>query len=176
MPNHSAPLRDAGAFQALYQRTYLIVYRYIFGMYNGSVQDIEDLTSDTFSRAWKARRRFRGTPDAALGWLLRIARNLVIDSFRHHKARGYPQDIDQHIIPSPQASPEERILLRERTNQLWGALSKLPPQQREILVLRYLLDWQVKAIARYLDMKENTVSVNIRRALQRIRQEWPESE
>jgi len=172
--NNAAPLRDAEAFQALYQRTHLIVYRYIFGLYDGATQDVEDLTADTFSRAWKARRRFRGDPDAALGWLLRIARNLVIDTFRRHKVRGYPQDIDEYIIPSPQASPEERALLQEEVTTLWNAINKLPYQQREIIVLRYFLGWQVKAIASYLEMKENTVSVNIRRAIKRIRKEWLE--
>ncbi|MBC8496282.1 MAG: sigma-70 family RNA polymerase sigma factor, partial [Chloroflexi bacterium] len=170
--DNTAPLRDAATFQALYQRTHLIVYRYIFGMYNGSAQDVEDLTADAFVRAWKARRRFRGSPDAAAGWLLRIARNLVIDSFRRHQRDGYTLELDEHIISSPQASPEERALQKEKINKLYGALDKLTTQQREIIVLRYLLDWQVKAIASYMGMKENTVSVNIRRALHRVRREW----
>ncbi|MBC8507578.1 MAG: sigma-70 family RNA polymerase sigma factor [Anaerolineales bacterium] len=168
-------LHDSSAFHNFYQQTHLIVFRYIFGMYNGSVQDVEDMTADTYARAWKARRRFRGTPEAALGWLLRIARNLVIDTFRRRKNRGIPKNIDDHIIPSPSVSPEERVLQKERANNLWVALGKLSPQQREIIVLRYLLNWQVKAIASYLDMKENTISVNIRRALQKMRQEYKRS-
>jgi len=170
--NHTAPLRDAEGFQALYQRTHLIVYRYIFGLYTGPAQDVEDLTAETFIRAWRARRRFRGDSDAALGWLLRIARNLVIDSFRRHQRRGEPLDLAEHIVLSPLASPEERALQQERTNTLWGALGKLSARQREIIVLRYFLGWQVKAIAVYLKMKENTVSVNIRRTLEHLRQEW----
>ena len=170
-----ATLQDAETFRAFYEQTHLIVYRYIFAMCNGPAQDVEDLTADTYIRAWKARRRFRGTPDAALGWLLRIARNLVIDTFRRSKNHGYEKNIDDHIIPSPNATPEERVLQKERANNLWDALGKLPSQQREIIVLRYFLHWQVKAIASYLKMKENTVSVNIRRALQNIRQEWHSS-
>lgn len=168
----SATLKDAQAFHSFYQRTYLNVFRYIFGMYQGPLQDIEDMTADTYVRAWKARRRFRGSPEAAVGWLLRIARNLVIDSYRRIKKRGFTKNIDDHLIPSPAANPEESVLQKERANKLWDALGKLPAQQREIIVLRYLLNWKVKAIADYLDMKENTVSVNIRRALQRMRQEW----
>ncbi len=173
--NTIAPLSNAATFQDLYQQTHLMVYRYIFGLYDGPVQDVEDLTAETFVRAWKARRRFRGSSDAALGWLLRIARNLVIDSFRRHQRQGYAADISDHIIQSPIASPEESAVQKERINKLWLALGKLSTQHREIITLRYLLGWQVKAIARYLEMKENTISVYIRRALQRIRQEWEES-
>lgn len=174
--NMIAPLANAAAFQDLYQQTHLTVYRYIFGLYDGPVQDVEDLTAETFVRAWKARRRFRGGSDAALGWLLRIARNLVIDSFRRHQRHGYAADISEHMIQSPIASPEESAVQKEHIGKLWLVLRKLNTQQREIITLRYLMGWQVKAIARYLDMKENTISVYIRRALQRIRQEWEESE
>jgi RNA polymerase sigma factor (sigma-70 family) len=53
-------------------------------------------------------------------------------------------------------------------------LHTLSSQHREILVLRYLLNWRVKEIAEHLEMKENTVSVYIRRALKQLRQSWPE--
>ncbi len=171
-----APLGDAEAFQDLYQHTHLIVYRYIFGLRGGPTEEVEDLTAETFIRAWKARRRFRGNQDAAVGWLLRIARNLVIDSFRRHQKYGHPLHIDQNMLASRHATPEDKALQKERVNKLWLTLGKLTTQQREIIILRYLLGWQVKAIARYLEMKENTVSVNIRRALQRIRRAWSETE
>ena len=168
----SASLQNAAAFHTFYEQTHLIVYRYIFAMYDGPAQDVEDFTAETYIRAWKARRRFLGTPDAALGWLLRIARNLVIDTFRRSKNHGFEKNISNCIIPSPNTSPEERVLQIERANNLWHKLGKLSSQHREIIVLRYILNWQVKTIANYLDMKENTVSVNIRRALQRLRHEW----
>jgi DNA-directed RNA polymerase specialized sigma24 family protein len=47
-------------------------------------------------------------------------------------------------------------------------------EQREILVLRYVLGWPVKRIGEYLGILENTVSVSIRRSLQRLRDRWPQ--
>jgi RNA polymerase sigma factor (sigma-70 family) len=52
-------------------------------------------------------------------------------------------------------------------------LAELPQEQREILILRYLLNWKIKQIAGYMDFPENTVSVYIHRALERLRQTWP---
>jgi len=64
----------------------LIAFRYIYGMTGGLVQEVEDLTAETFFRTWKKRAQFRGSEQAALGWLLTIARNLVFDTHRRKKA------------------------------------------------------------------------------------------
>jgi len=55
-------------------------------MTGGLVQEVEDLTAETFFRTWKKRAQFRGSEQAALGWLLTIARNLVFDTHRRKKA------------------------------------------------------------------------------------------
>ena len=96
-------IRNPQAFQALYLQSHLMVYRYIFGLLGGPIQDVEDLTAETYTRAWKARQRFRGDEQAALGWLLRIARNLVIDSYRRGKAHDKISNIDDHILYESQA-------------------------------------------------------------------------
>ena len=166
-------LRDAETFQQLYARNHLIIFRFIYGLYGGPTEDVEDLTAEVFMRAWRSRRRFSGSEQAALGWLLKIARNLVIDAHRRETTRGFSQDIERHIIPSDDLDPEEQTQIREQVKTLWSLLHKLPDQHREILVLRYILGWQVQDIGNHLEMKENTVSVYIRRAIKRLRQNWP---
>lgn len=142
-------------------------------MHGGPTEDVEDLTAETFIRAWKSRHRFSGTEQAALGWLLKIARNLVIDYHRRQKSRGYSLDIDQHIISADDLNPEEQTQVREQIKVLWSQLHTIPDQQREILVLRFLLGWRVRDIGEHLGLKENTVSVYIRRAIKHLRQDWP---
>ncbi len=180
MPSHNKRfskeallLRSAEAFEDLYQSSHLMIFRYIYALSGGPTQEAEDLTAEVYMRAWKARRRFRGDLQAARGWLMRIARNLVIDRYRRQKSRPLTGDIDAHVIPHPGATPEQQALHIEQAAALWAMLARIPAEQREMLVLRYMLGWQVKTIAAYLDMKENTVSVTIRRLLQRLRQEWP---
>ena len=174
-PKIDIELKEADAFQLVYRNSHLTVFRYIYGLHGGPIEDIEDLTTLTFLRAWKSRRRFRGSQDAALGWLLKIARNLVIDDYRRNKRSGKLLDIEKQIIPDPSITPEEIVSQHEQTLALWALLQRLPNQPREMIVLRYILGWRVKDIAEHLDMKENTVSVSIRRILKQLQTEWPES-
>ena len=172
-------LRDADSFAQLFNKTHLPVFRYIYGIHGGPKDEVEDLTSETFIRAWKARHRFKGEEDAALRWLIQIARNLVIDSSRRSKVRGTHQsieDIGMHVnLHSRDLSPEDQIANQEQYQTLGLLLNNLPYQQREMLVLRYMLGWQVKQIASHLNMAENTVSVYLRRILSRLRKDWPDN-
>lgn len=163
------------AFSALYDRAHLTVFRYVYGLCGGPPQEVEDLTAETFLRAWQARERFTGAEDAAVGWLLRIARNLVIDHHRRGRARHEDQDAAPEMLAAPDATPEEQAQQREQWRTLWRLMYTLPPEQREMLVLRYLLGWRVRAIARYLHVPENTVSVTLRRVLLRLRRKWPQA-
>ena len=76
------PLKEPGVFRNLYENRHIAVFRFIYGMHGGPKEEVEDLTMKTFTRAWRSRSRFQGTEAAAFGWLLKIARNLVIDSHR----------------------------------------------------------------------------------------------
>jgi RNA polymerase sigma-70 factor, ECF subfamily len=172
------PCEDPQAFGQLYERVHLNVFRYIYGLYNGPRQEIEDLTAETFSRAWKARRNFHGDESAAVSWLFKIARNLVIDTHRRAQARpktfDLPHDLDESFIAIPDPGPEAQAIRQEQTRILWKLLHTLPDHQREMLVLRYMLGWQVQEIGKYMDIVENTVSQTIRRALARLRERWEE--
>ena len=168
------PLFDSEAFNDLYEHSYLSVFRYLYGLHGGPVEDVEDLTAETFMRAWKARRTFSGDPNnAANGWLLRIARRLVIDSYRYNRSRIQTCDEPPDDIPYLGPMPENLVLMGEQYETLWKLLQQLSGRQREVLVLRYLLDWRVNQIGEYLQIPENTVSVTIRRALWQLHQEWP---
>ncbi len=71
----------SASFYALYDRDAVVVLRYL----RSAVRDhalAEDLCGDTFCRAWDAWPRFRGDDTEARAWVMRIARNLVIDRVR----------------------------------------------------------------------------------------------
>jgi RNA polymerase sigma-70 factor (ECF subfamily) len=167
---------DAGDFAHLYDQSYVQVFRYIYGRCGGILQEAEDITAETFLRAWTTRHHFSGNEQAALGWLLRIARNLVIDASRRQKVRTTDDSLELETLPDVNAVPESELLTREQTAILWKMLESLPDETREMLVLRYILGWQVYRIAAHLNTKENTVSVCIRRALSRLKNDWNQSQ
>lgn len=167
-------VQNTEAFTRLYEETYLIIFRYVYGLSGGPLQEAEDLTAETYERAWKTRQRFKGDGQAALGWLLRIARNLAIDLSRRRKVRDVDENIAVEFFVDPNLAPEIDVITREQITILWRLLGMLSEDIREMLVLRYILGWQVKQISNYLGITENNVSVTIRRALKSLQRDWPQ--
>ena len=165
---------EAEAFARLYEQTDVKVFRYVYGLSGGPQQDAEDITADTFMRAWNARHHFAGNEQAALGWLLHIARNLVIDVSRRNKVRAVDENANLEALLDARALPEVDVITGEQAKILWKLLIDLPEDTREMLVLRYLLDWRVKRIAAHLGLTENNVTVRIRRALHDMQRNWPQ--
>ena len=166
--NRSA-ISDPAIFAVMYERNRLSVFRYIYSLVGGPSDDAEDLTAETFIRAWKARHRFDGDMDSAIGWLLGIARRLAIDDYRRKLVRktvSLPSDLQANT------TTEEDVLVLQQQQQLLHLLNNLPVDQREILVLRYTLGWHVNQIAAHIGMSENNVSVIIHRTLAVLREQW----
>jgi RNA polymerase sigma-70 factor (ECF subfamily) len=167
----SIPSTDA--FARLYEATHLIVFRYVFGLSGGPLQEAEDVTAETYARALKTRQSFNGDEQAALSWLLRIARNLVIDLSRRRKVRDVDENLSIELLADSNLPPELDVITREQIAILWHLLRTLPEDVLEMIVLRYMLGWQIKQIATHVSLSENNVSVTIRRALKSLQRDWP---
>ncbi len=179
MRANQPPLQDPQAFSNLYDRTHVIIFRFIYGLHGGPIEEVEDLTCDTYFRAWRGRIHFTGDEHDALCWLFTIARRLVIDAHRHRRAQLAQPELNlddanvETMLPSIQQSPEEEAAARDQLKHLWKILHELPDDKRELLVLRYMLGWKVKEIAEFIRKEENTVSVSIKRSLEQVRNAWP---
>jgi RNA polymerase sigma-70 factor (ECF subfamily) len=165
-------ISDPADFSLLFEQTHLLIFRYIYSLHGGPQEEVEDLTADTYWRAWRARHNFQGNDSGATGWLLKIARRLVIDSYRRGKTRDFEMDIEKTNIPMPGATPEEKALKKEQMEDVLALLNDLPIEQQEMITLRYILGWRVKDIGIFMEIPENTVSVTLRRAFKKIRTNW----
>lgn len=163
-----SPIASAENFKTLYEQNRLPIFRYIYGLTGGPQDDVEDLTAETFLRAWKARYRFEGDDASATGWLIRIAKRLVIDEYRRANTASRSLPLD----PPAEPVPEQSALDEEQRRHLFSLLKDLPDEQREIITLRYLLGWRVSDISRHIGATENNVSVTIHRTLVRLREKW----
>ena len=160
----------------MFEAAHPIVFRYVYGVLGGPRQEVEDVTAETFLKAWRAREHFEGDRQAAIRWLLTIARNEIIDRLRAQQRgldEAWLEDIE---FADSDLSPEQQLVEREKWQQLQTLVQTLHESQREILVLRYVLGWKVKQIAAHLGMEENTVSVNLRRIVQRLQSEVQQQE
>jgi RNA polymerase sigma-70 factor (ECF subfamily) len=166
----NSPIASPASFRALYERNRLPVFRYIYALTSGSQADAEDLTAETFLRAWKARHQFQGEMDSAIGWLIRIAKRLVIDDYRRtaRANRNSPTDVNS------ESGPEQTAIQQEQQKLLLRLVADLPDEQREILILRFLLGWRVNDIAQHIGSSQNKVSVSLHRILSKLREKWTE--
>lgn len=156
----------------------------IFGFvrkYTNDGQDAEDITQETFVRAWKNLKKFDQGKNFKT-WLFAIAKNAAIDHLRKKK-RSIPfvelENDDERaafsqtiIDPSPIASDifekkEERLALDR-------VLNNLSLNYRQVLYLRHNDELTFKEIARLLDEPLNTVKSWYRRALIKARKFFPD--
>ncbi|MEA2684459.1 MAG: hypothetical protein QOK05_2787 [Chloroflexota bacterium] len=129
MRREETAVADAATrFYDLYQREGVVVLRYLRSTLREPVA-AEDLCADTFCRAWDAWGRFSGTDTQARAWLIRIARNLVIDAVRRDGRVKFTQiSADQ---PSPLGAETDAELL-----DLRHAMDSLDRDDRELLAMR----------------------------------------
>jgi len=160
-------LAQAEDFARFFEQNHLGVFRYAMVLCAGDQTEAEDVTAEAFTRAWEKRAQFTGSPSAALGWVIAIARNLLID--RRRSENAHPVDaICEDAAEGPAGGIEDLLVDAEQLQGALEAVRGLPFQQGNILTLRYALGWRIKDIAAHLGMAENTVSVDLRRGIARL--------
>ena len=122
----------------------------------------EDLTSATFEKALRLWPRFDPTRGSARTWLLGIARTTALDAFRADSRRRRREEATAPTdhVEAPFAEGLSPALER--------ALGTLAAGEREVLVLRVVLELDGEATARVLGMSPTAVSTRLSRALKRL--------
>lgn len=131
----------------------------------------EDLTQDTFLKAFSRLRSYRSEYKLS-NWLLKIAHNTVIDYLRVRRPTTIPLDgADlQAAAATPEtaggttADPLRRLEEAELAQALEAALSQLRPEYRQVIVLRYHEDLGHEEISRIMNVPVGTVKSHLHRA------------
>jgi RNA polymerase sigma-70 factor, ECF subfamily len=152
---------DLRAFERIVERHRDVVYRVIARLVADDAE-AEDLTQDTFLRAFHRLERYRG--DAPFRtWLLRIAHNAAVTHVTSRRAAAQPLEVVQEQLPDP-GTPAERLERRERLNRLDTKVKGLSPGHRAVLVLRDIEGLSYDEIARVTDSPVGTVKARLHRA------------
>lgn len=157
---------DEEALSILFDRYYEPLYRYIYH-HVGHVQVAEDLAARVFHRLLEQLHAGRGPDRHLKAWLYRVARNLVIDESRRRKHRDHMR-LDERLTDEEQDVPEQaqaNILHR----QARAALEKLTPRQRDVIILKYLEQYENEEIARLLGLSVGAVKALQHRGLAALR-------
>jgi RNA polymerase sigma-70 factor (ECF subfamily) len=127
-----------------------------------------DVTQEAFLRLWKQREGGEEILNPR-AWLLRVARNLAEDhaksAFRRNGTHP-PQTMNGVQAHDP--LPLEHLEREETFAQLREVMEQLPQADREILTLRYALDYNTGQIAEMLSINATAVHMRLSRARQRL--------
>lgn len=152
------------AFGEIYNLFIKRIFRFVYF----SVRDHElaqDLTQNTFLRAWRSIGNFSLARGSFQAFLFTIARNLVIDWQRKKKEISL-EKIGEHVLYE---NPEEDVEREYEKRIVWQAISKLEERDKQIVVLRYFEELTFFEIAKILGKKEGAVRVRIHRVLKKLK-------
>lgn len=146
----SAQSGDRDAFGLLYKRYRHRVYGYL-ALRTGDRALAEDLTHETFVRAFVGLHSLHRLGRPVHAWLITIARNLATDTFR--SARYRAELLTDSVVDFPQAElgPEERIMQRDEFERVLRKLDRLTEDQRRCIELRFLRQFSTVEAARLMD-------------------------
>ncbi len=165
------PATEPVDFEGFYQKEFPRVYNY-FRFRVGSNSLAEDLTADTFKRAWCNRNRYRKDLAAFSTWIFTIARRVLVDHLRKHKNVISLEEL--HNVPADEIT-EDVIQKRADFARLTILLSQLSDRDRELVALRYGAGLTNRTIARLTGLSESNVGVLLYRVVQTLRTEWGKS-
>lgn len=140
------------------------IYRYLF-VHVRDTALAEDLTADTFTKAWKQFDKFDGRHGRA--WLYTIARNLMNDHWR--KKHPVPLDETFDVADEDALSVEEVVDAKLQAKRTVKALNTLPHDMKSVVTLRFMQGYSVRDTAQSLGLTEANVRVIQYRALKKLK-------
>lgn len=165
---------DANAFEYLVAAYEKNVYNLALRM-TGSPEDAEDMAQEAFLKAYNSLPSFRGDSKFSV-WLYRIVSNVCLDFLRKKNKRGAislsVEDDDgedtQLDLPDTSQSPEELLEKKLTREAVRRGLDALPPDARQILLLREIEGLSYEEIGAVLGLESGTVKSRIFRARKKL--------
>ena len=156
-------VRDERAFAAVAEEHLDDVYRYLLYM-TGNPHTAEDLAAETFERALRRWRRFDPQRASARTWLCQLARSTALDHFRAERRRRRRED----VFAAEVAESEEPVFGEGLSQEIDAAVRSLSAAEREVVVLRVVLELDGETTAGVLGIRPSAVSTRLSRALQKL--------
>jgi len=139
------------------------IFRYLY-VHVRDTQLAEDLTADTFLKAWQRIKTFDFRHPRA--WLYTIARNNLHDYWRKHKSVPLDEEIE---IVDERIPHDEELDKKIEAERLKTVLLSLPSDMKSVVSLRFLQGYSVRETAQALDISEANVRVIQYRALKKMK-------
>ena len=145
------------------RRIFNLAYRF-----TSSVDAAEDLTQEVFVRIYRTLEQYDPKQGDLANWLMRLARNLIIDDYRHRQRNpqdSRADDVEDHTfhLRAVGTSAQKDLERRELAAQVQEGIDKLPPDLRTCVILRDIEELSYQEIVDVLKIPEGTVKSRINR-------------
>jgi RNA polymerase sigma-70 factor (ECF subfamily) len=161
------------ALGELYNRYGHLVFSLAFQTV-GEPAAAEEITQDVFVRVWQRAEQYRPEQGKVRSWLATIARHRAID---HLRRRGVQPELRAVAWADESSEPgstidglQQEAELDMQREQVHAAVSQLPREQEQVLVLAYFQGLSQSQIAAALDLPLGTVKTRIRLGMDKLRQ------
>ena len=161
-------------FEELYQRFFKDVYLFVLSM-SRDPHTAEEVTQETFFRALKEIRHFRGNCSVT-SWLCQIARNLYLDQLRKSRRLLPESDVEESLSSRQSPSPDmaESWIKKEDALSIYRILHCLDEPYKEVFTLRALGELSFREIGDIFGKQESWARVTYHRARMKILKELPD--
>lgn len=157
---------DSGAWEEIVRtfsrRVYNLAYRF-----SGRHEQAEDLTQEVFVRVYRSLDQYDPQAGDLSNWLMRLARNLVIDDYRRRTRTptDIGDDLEEHQfhLQSGIDAPDRGVERSERSRQVHAAIGCLTADLRECVVMRDIEEMSYQEIVEILGIPLGTVKSRINR-------------
>lgn len=157
---------DTQALEEIFDAFSPRIYRYAYRLL-GDEELARECMSETFSRFLVALKRNSGPDTYLQAYLYRIAHNWVTDFYRSKTPPSMPLDVD--LPADPVDDPHQRLAEKNANQQLRQALTLLTPDQRQVIVLKFLEDWENESIAESMNKPIGAVKALQHRGIEALR-------
>ena len=156
---------DGTSFALLVEQHQDKLYNFIY-RYTQNRQDAEDLTQDTFVKAFRNFHRYDSKyPFGA--WLFTIGRRTVYNHYRGQKNRQ-TEELSFDVVETA-ATPDQEAECDDQKHALWEVAKKLKKEYQEVLVLKYIEDLSVEEISKVLGKTKTNVKIRLFRARNQLK-------
>jgi RNA polymerase sigma-70 factor (ECF subfamily) len=154
--------KDYVAFGKLIEKYKQDVFAYVYRV-TGNYHLSEDILQETFIKVFKYLKSF-DLDKEFLPWLLKIAKNVAYTQLRKQKIYYFQE---KEIVSNVSSEKQEGFFLRKRV--FLDLLEGLSEEEKELIILRFVLDLQHRQISEITGLKETTIRSKISRSLKKLR-------
>lgn len=162
---------QSGSIEAvglLFDKHYRSMFRYFYARV-GQQQQAEDLAGELFTRMVSHLPAFQPSGVPFRAWLFRIAYNLTMDHFRVGNGKELASLDQATMLAQPEQNPVQQVEQQMTRDMLQTALETLVPEQRQVIILRFLVGLSLQETADVLERTLSAVKAMQHRGLKTMR-------